>query len=208
MYGRVLNSGGHMPLEQLVRLRHFEHLVTKEIRDGLTNRRVQDEYLQTIRGTPDYSWAEYVVAQVKAREVLTLPHVPGMMDNESYSDTSFIALAGILKGRGDISSVWDEWRVLLDWYTGRPGGLRDKSGAAERLRRVTVASQHIHPDVSLQSSLDWVLEIVVGVFDSFEAVMQLCADLPPRLKNLLHSSRTVSIHSWLGLYDRQRAATP
>lgn len=207
MFEHVLNSGGHVPLEQLLRLRCFEHTVVKEIKEGLLSRSIQEEYGTTIEGIPNYSWAEHIVTQIKTREAQTLLYVPRMTDNEVYPDTSFIALAGILKGRGDIISVWDDWRILLDWYTGRPGGLRDKSGAGERIRRVTVASQHIHPDISLQSSLDWILEIVVGVFDSFEAVMQLCADLPPRLKNLLYSSRTVSMNTWLGLYDRQRTTT-
>ena len=117
-------------------------------------------------------------------------------------------MAAILTERGEINSVWADWQNLVERYTSNTGAPGDDSGAVEIMRRLAIVSKYAHKSVSLQGTLDWALGLVVVSFKSFERVMQLCADLPPRLKNLLGDSKAISIGAWLGLYDRQMQAFP
>lgn len=208
MFNYVLNGAGRMPLDKLWDLNDPDDIVIKRIETELQDHNIQCEYASVIMGTPTREWAVHIVSDlIKIREVNTLPHVP-QKRSMPLPDSSFIALALDLAARGEISSVWVDWQNLVERYTSNTGAPGDDSGAVEIMRRLAIVSKYAHKSVSLQGTLDWALGLVVATFKSFDRVMQLCADLPQRLKNLLGDSKVISMSAWLGLYDRQMQALP
>ncbi|MEN9604749.1 MAG: hypothetical protein RJB39_434 [Candidatus Parcubacteria bacterium] len=207
MFNCLLNSGGHAPLGWLRCLIEDEAGLVDKIRDSITRREVSELCPYTIKGTPDRSWAQHIVDRIKAREPSVIAHVPAP-DATVFSDEHFLSLAAMLRARGEISSVWDEWKILLDWYLYYHGALEDESAVIEQVRRLTLLVSHVHPDVRLVDRLQWVIERMVSRFRSFEHVMEMCADLSPPLKELLDQCGSVSADKWLKLYDRQRTAVP
>ena len=76
MFNYVLNGAGRMPLNKLWDLKDPDDIAIKAISEELQKLDIQRAYTSTIKGTPTREWAMHIVDQIKARENLTLPHVP------------------------------------------------------------------------------------------------------------------------------------